>query len=88
MDLLHIAQCTGGYGLGVFSPECVDTNQPHNSMWGHRARLQDALTRGAWILRAFWCGANTKVPISSYGIMLLTWQHQDLYRPEITQGDC
>lgn len=67
-DLLHITQCTGWCGLAVFSPECVDIIQPHNSTWGHRARLQDALRRGAWILRVFWCGANPKVPISPYGI--------------------
>lgn len=35
------------------------------------------------MLRVCWCGVNLKVMPSSYGIMLMTWQTQDVHRPEI-----
>lgn len=35
------------------------------------------------MLRVCWGGANPKVMPSSYGIMLMTWQTQDVHRPEI-----
>lgn len=39
--------------------------------------------KGAVMLRVCWYGANLKVMPSSYGILLRTWQTQDVHRSEI-----
>lgn len=50
VDVLHTTPRAGECGSGVLSPECVGINKPHEATWGQRARLQDSLPRGAWIL--------------------------------------